>query len=26
MSSANTAKKFRLAPYLAYVERLSRPA
>ncbi len=26
MSSANTAKKFRLAPYLAYVERLPRPA
>ena len=26
MSSANTAKKFRLGSYLAYVERLPRPA
>lgn len=26
MSSANTAKKFRLAPYLAYVDGLPRPA
>ncbi|HEV8227039.1 MAG TPA: deoxyribodipyrimidine photolyase [Methylomirabilota bacterium] len=26
MSSANTAKKFRLGPYLAYVDRLPKPA
>ena len=26
MSSANTAKKFRLGPYLAYVDSLPKPA